>query len=265
MLTREGFAERYGHPALFGMVHLLPLPGSPAWGGSMARVIDRAIRDADALAEAGFGGLVVENFGDRPFEQSVGAVTVAAMSVVIDRLAAATDLSLGVNVLRNDARSAVAIAAATGATFVRVNVHIGTMATDQGLIDGDAAGTLRFRRTLGADDVAIFADLLVKHARPIVETDPVDSALELRERGLADAILVTGRATGAAADAGLLSRVRREIDAPLVVASGVSEENAVELAEISDGFIIGTSIKQDGRSDGPVDGERARRIVSLLK
>lgn len=265
MLTREGFAERYGRPAMFGMVHLLPLPGSPLWGGSLEDVIERARRDAAALSAAGFTGLVVENFGDRPFSRTVSSETVAAMAVVIDRIASETDLPIGVNVLRNDARSALAVATATSSSFIRINVHVGTMATDQGVIDGDAADTLRYRRTLGAEDIAIFADLLVKHASPIVETDPVEAARELRERGLADAILVTGRATGAAADAELLRRVRDGVDAPLLVASGVTASNVGTVSSFCDGFIIGTSIKKDGRSDAPVDPDRAREIVAALK
>ena len=265
MLTREGFAERYGRPAMFGMVHLLPLPGSPLWGGSLEDVIERARRDAATLSAAGFTGLVVENFGDRPFGRTVGAETVAAMAVVIDRIASETDLPIGVNVLRNDARSALAVASATSSSFIRVNVHVGTMATDQGVIDGEAADTLRYRRALGAEDVAIFADLLVKHASPIVEVDPVEASRELRERGLADAVLITGRATGAPADTAFLSRVRSGLDAPLLVASGVTAANIRTFAPSCDGFIIGTSIKHDGRSDAPVDPDRAKEMVSALK
>ncbi len=265
MLSQAEFAATFGHPALFGMVHLLPLPGAPLWRGSMDEVIDRALADAATLEEAGFDGVVVENFGDLPFAPAVGAETIAAMSVVVSRIAASSVLKVGVNVLRNDARAALAIAASARASFIRVNVHAGTMATDQGVIDGDAAGTLRYRRALAVEQIAIFADLLVKHAAPLVETDPVHAARELRERGLADAVLITGHATGAAADIDLVRRIRGAVDAPLVVASGVSEENARELAELADGMIIGTSIKKDGDTVAPVDRKRACRIVSLVK
>lgn len=265
MLSRTEFADRFGRPALFGMVHLLPLPGSPLWRGSMDEVADRALMDAATLEQAGFDGVVVENFGDLPFSKTVDPETVAAMSVVIARIVSSFDLKVGVNVLRNDAHAALAIASATGASFIRVNVHVGTMATDQGLIDGEAAGTLRSRRSMGAEGIAIFADLLVKHAEPLVEIDPLHAARELRERGLADAVLITGRATGAAADMEIVRRLRSELDAPMVVASGVSEENAKELSTLVDGLIIGTSIKQNGETVAPVDLERARRMVSLVK
>ncbi|MDX1583634.1 MAG: BtpA/SgcQ family protein, partial [Thermoanaerobaculia bacterium] len=155
--------------------------------------------------------------------------------------------------------------AATSAGFIRVNVHVGTMATDQGVIEGNAAETLRARKALGAERVAIFADLMVKHATPIVAVDPSTAAGELRERGLADAILLTGDVTGSPADPVLVRRVRDATDAPVVVASGVSEENALTLAELADGFIVGTSIKENGVSDAPIDLQRAQHLVSLLK
>ena len=117
---------------LIGMVHLLPLPGSPRWSGRMDQVIERALRDADALIGAGFDGLLLENLGDTPFwPAQVEPETVAAMSVVADRLRNHSELPLGINVLRNDARAAIAIAKATDAVFIRVNVHTGAAATDR--------------------------------------------------------------------------------------------------------------------------------------
>ena len=143
------------------MVHLRALPGAPLFGGSLDEVIEAAMADANALAAGGCDGIVFENFGDRPFHKRVGPETVAAMTRVITEVR--PKLPFGVNVLRNDARAALAIAAATGAQFIRVNVHVGVMATDQGIIEGEAAETLRLR----TPHVLIFADYLVKHATPI--------------------------------------------------------------------------------------------------
>src|SRR5436305_9160046 len=117
---------------LFGMVHLAPLPGAPLFGGSLDAVIDAALADARALRDGGADGLVFENFGDRPFfKDRVEARTVAAMTRVIIDVTQEVGIPFGVNVLRNDAASALAIAAATGAAFIRVNVHTGAMLTDQ--------------------------------------------------------------------------------------------------------------------------------------
>ena len=248
MLTRTEFTQRYGPSAVFAMVHLDALPGAPQYGGSLDPVIDAAVQDARAIRDGGAAGLIVENFGDRPFFATrVPAETVAAMTRVVSEIAREVRLPLGVNVLRNDARSALAVAAATGASFIRVNVHTGAMLTDQGIIEGAAADTLRARAALGAD-VAIFADHLVKHAAPIAEVDPVQIAKDLRLRGLADAVILTGRETGAAADSSMLKLLRETLDVPLVIGSGLTAENATQFV-LADAAIVGTSLKREGRVD----------------
>lgn len=268
MLTRSAFAARYSARAVFGMVHLRALPGAPLFG-SLDEVIERAVFDARAIADGGCDGFVVENFGDRPFARGrVEAETVAAMTRVIAEIAREVRLPFGVNVLRNDALSALAVAAATGASFIRVNVHTGAMVTDQGIIEGDAYATLRKRAAL-APDVLIFADHLVKHATPLGVVDPVQSAKDLRLRGLADALIVSGAETGAPADASRLESIRAALDAtldgvPLLLGSGLSEGNAHTFA-LADGAIVGTSIKVDGRVDGAVDRARVERVVRAFQ
>src|ERR1700716_859937 len=146
MLTREDFQHRFGRNAVIGMVHVAALPGAPMYGGSMLAIVEAALCDARALRDGGCDAVVFENFGDRPFfKDEVPAETVAALTRVIVDVVAEVGMPFGVNVLRNDAASAIAIAAATGAAFIRVNVHTGAMLTDQGIIEGCAAETLRKR------------------------------------------------------------------------------------------------------------------------
>jgi membrane complex biogenesis BtpA family protein len=261
MLTRDSFSHR----PLFGMVHLRALPGAPLFGGSIDAVIDAALRDARAICDGGCDGLLFENFGDKPFHATrVEAVTIGAMTRVIAEVVRAVRLPFGVNVLRNDARGALAIAASTGATFIRINVHTGAMFTDQGMIEGDAAETLRLRARL-APNVAIFADHFVKHAVPPAGTDPTQAAKDLRHRGLADAIIISGAETGSAPHADRLRVVREAVaDAPIFVGSGLTEANADLFAD-ADGAIVGTSIKREGRVDGPVDRQRVEKIVAAFK
>ncbi len=255
LLTRAGFANRFSARAVFGMVHLRALPGAPLYT-SMTDVLELALHDARALRDGGCDGFVIENFGDRPFTRArVEAETIAAMTRVIAEIRRDVQLPFGVNVLRNDALSALAIAAATGATFIRVNIHTGAAVTDQGIIEGDAYATLRKRAAL-APDVLIFADHLVKHATPLGETSPKD----LRLRGLADAIIVTGSETGAAADPSRLRELRALVDAPLLVGSGLSAENADQFAD-ADGAIVGTSIKTNDR----VDAAKVDAVVRAFK
>jgi membrane complex biogenesis BtpA family protein len=256
MLTRAVFAQRFATRAIFGMVHLGALPGAPLFA-SLDAVIEDALLDARAIAAGGCDGFVIENYGDRPFTRGrVEAETVAAMTRVISVIEREVHIPFGVNVLRNDALSALAIAAATRASFIRINVHTGVMITDQGIIEGDAYATLRKRAAL-TPNTLLFADYLVKHATPLGETSPKD----LRERGLADAIIVTGAATGAAADPSRLRMLREAIpDAPLVVGSGLTAENASQFAD-ADAAIVGTSLKRDGR----IDPQRVEALVRAFK
>lgn len=229
----------------------------------MSTVVDAAERDLEALVAGGVTAVMVENFNDIPFyPDAVPPVTVASLAVVCDRLrTVAPGVALGINVLRNDGIAAIGIAAAVGAAFVRVNVHTGAMVTDQGPLEGSAHLTLRRRRELGLDDVAILADIRVKHAAPLAARDLAAEGRDLRLRGLADAIIVSGPATGAAADPGDLEVLRAALpDCPLLLGSGVTAENLSEIAGLADGVIVGTSLK----TDGWVDTTKVRGLLAAL-
>ena len=169
---------------VIGVVHLLPLPTSPRWGGNLKAVISRAEQEATALAAGGVDGIIVENFFDAPFAKNqVDPAVVSAMTLIVDRLKGMVTIPIGINVLRNDAHSAIAIATCVQTEFIRVNVFTGAMATDQGLIEGQAHELLRYRRELGSD-VGILADVLVKHARPLGTPNLTTAVQDTIYRGL---------------------------------------------------------------------------------
>jgi membrane complex biogenesis BtpA family protein len=248
--------------ALIGMVHLPPLPGSPRAALLIEAIAERACREAETLARAGFDAVIVENFGDAPFfADDVPAVTVAAMAAVVARVRARVRVPVGVNVLRNDARAALAVAAATGAAFIRVNVLSGTMATDQGVLTGRAAEVLRMRAAL-CPRVRIAADVHVKHATPINQPDIAQAARETAYRGLADALIVSGPETGAATSPEDLECIREAVpDRPLWVGSGVTSGAARSLLETADALIVGTCLKRGGRTEAELDPRRVRGFV----
>lgn len=247
---------------LIGMVHLLPLPGAPRWGGSMDAVVERASADAEALVEAGFTGVIVENYSDVPFIGGpVPPETIAAMTAAVSHVVRGVDVPVGVNVLRNDAHAALAIATVADARFIRVNVHTGSMFTDQGLIDGRAAETLRLRESLQAD-VAILADVHVKHAIPPLGATIGDSASDAWHRGLADALVVSGTGTGRETDVSDVEAVRQAVPgAPLLVGSGVKANSARTLLGVVDGLIVGSAVMREGRAGAGVDPRRARAFT----
>jgi len=253
------------HP-IIGVVHLLPLPTSPRWGGSLKAVIDRAEREATALASGGVDGIIVENFFDAPFTKSqVDPAVVSAMTLVIHRLMNLVTLPFGINVLRNDAQSALAIATCVKAQFIRVNVLTGVMATDQGLIEGQAHELLRYRRELGST-VKILADVLVKHARPLGSPNLTTAVQDTIERGLADAVILSGWATGSPPN---LEDLELATDAangtPVFIGSGASWENISTLMQAADGVIVSSSLKRHGRREQPIDPIRVSQFVQAAR
>ncbi|MBA2660874.1 MAG: BtpA/SgcQ family protein [Bradymonadaceae bacterium] len=258
---------------LLGVVHLPALPGDPGHDGKsrFSDALDFALADAHALVEGGVDALIIENFGSAPFGKGTPGERIAPHEVAFLACVAAAcrarfDIKLGVNCLRNDAPAAIGIAAATGLDFIRVNVHTGAYVTDQGIIEGEAHRTLRYRRALGADEVAILADILVKHAAPLVASDPEQLVGDTLLRGRADAVIVTGQATGRPVDATFLERVSRAAgSAPVFIGSGLNPDNAAALAPLAHGAIVGTFFKRDGQIHQPVDIARVRQLARLLK
>lgn len=247
--------------SIIGMVHLKPLPGSPCYGGSWQEVVDAALADAQALSDGGIDAIMVENYGDVPFRKSgVEPHTIAAIALVASEICRLTAKPLGINVLRNDARAAMGIAALCDAVMIRVNVHTGAMLTDQGIIEGNARETLDYRTKLGSD-VRILADVNVKHAMPLAPFPIEEAAADAVERGLADALIVTGSRTGATADLDELRHARAVVDVPILVGSGVTDATIAELLRVADGAIVGSWLKQDGNVSKPVDRRRVEMLM----
>lgn len=249
-----------------GVVHAPALPGAPGFSGDFEAGLAHARADAAALVEGGCDALVVENFGDTPFfADAVPAETIAALTRVVTTVNEVRGaLPVGVNVLRNDVRAGLGICAATGASFVRANVHTGVMATDQGLIEGRAAETLRVRAAL-CPEVAILADVHVKHAVALAGESIADAAENAARRGRADALIVSGRATGSRpASADLIAVRERVPGTPLLIGSGLDADNAAELLALCDGAVVGTWLKERGDVTRRVDPRRVAELRTLF-
>jgi len=228
----------------------------------MDEILAWGLEDARALRDAGFDAAVVENFGDRPFARDcLAPASVAGLAVAAEAVRRETGLRVGINALRNDARGALGIAAACGASFIRVNVHTGVYATDQGIIEGRADETLRYRMQLGKR-IAILADVHVKHATPISEPDVVRAAKDTAYRGLADGLVVTGRSTGEGVDVEQLRRVREAVpDRRVFVGSGATAATIRNLLTLASGVIVGTGLKCDRDPANPIDATLAREFA----
>jgi membrane complex biogenesis BtpA family protein len=250
---------------IVGMVHLQPLPDAPRFE-SREHVRERALADARALERGGVDAVLVENYGDHPFHaDDVPKHVVAEMTAITQAVDRAVDLPVGVNVLRNDAAAGLAVASAAG-DFFRVNVHTDVAVSDQGVLHGQGAETVRERERIDSD-VPLLADVHVKHAAQMAER-PLSTAFEdAVERGLADAVVVTGPATGEAAEEGHLAAAGDIADdhgVPVFAGSGVTPDNVATVMDHLDGAIVGTSLKEGGTPD-PVDEATVAELMDRAR
>ncbi len=250
---------------IIGMVHLAPLPGSPRHDDmTMEEITELALQDAHLLKQAGINGAIIENFGDVMFYKRVPAETISAMTFVATNIAREVPgLVLGICVLQSDAIAGMAIANIVGGKFIRVPYYTETYVVDAGLMDSIAAETLRYRKFLNAD-VKIFADVHIKHGYPLSQRPIGQAARDTEHRGLADAILVTGIATGAETKVDDVKEVKEAVDyTPVFVASGVDEMNLPLYKDIADGVILGTRIKGDNDTEAPIDPAKLKRFMDV--
>ena len=224
------------------------------------------LQDAEALADGGMYEHIIENFGDVPFyPRRVPTHTVAFLAVLGYEVKSRFPLPLGVNVLPNDGMSALAIAQAIGAEFIRVNVYTGARVTDQGVIQGQAHRLQRYRKLLGSS-VSVFADVAVKHSAPLGHRELQDEVEDTVERGRADAIIVSGTATGKETPVEEVKVARAAAGrTPVFVGSGAKLACLSDLLACADGLIVGTAFKKEGLTLNSVDISRVREFMAAVR
>jgi membrane complex biogenesis BtpA family protein len=250
---------------LIGTIHCLAFPGSPRYQGeSIKSIIQHAVEEARAYAEGGMDGLIVENAWDLPFlrPEDIWYETVATMSVVAERVRESTTLPIGINVLANAGEAAIAVAQASGASFIRVNQWVNAYVSNEGIVQGNSARILRYRSALRAHDISIFADVHVKHgAHAMVADRSVEEQARDVEFFDADVAIATGNHTGDATPLEEIGNIRKGTYLPVLIGSGLSVGNAYDLMEKADGAIVGTSLKENGAWWGRVSVDRVRALV----
>ena len=253
-----------GRKTIIGMVHLLPLPGSPFDPGrSPAEVLSAAQRDLEVLLDAGFDAVSVSNEGDRPYATSIPQEQLAAFTHVLSRLTAGLTVPFGCGMLI-DPKASLAVAHAVGADFIRLS--FGTMVGSYGVLTEDPAEILRYRHAIGAGDVALYLNLSPHFSTPL-DTRPlgeiVRTTVFLCEP---DALQVHGAGAGIAPPLEDVAEVRAAAPGtPVIVASGVTLASLPAVLEMADAVSVGTSLKRDGDIWNPVDPERARAFMSAAR
>ena len=255
--------------AVIGVIHSLPLPGSPHYDGDpVTRIYDFACAEAQRYRDGGVDGLIVENHGDIPFAKpdELGPETAACMAVMAERVRRESGLPIGINVLANGAVQGLAVAKAAGAMFVRVNQWTNAYVANEGLMDGKAGAASRYRSWLRAKDVAIFADVHVKHgAHAIVADRTLAELTRDAEFFDADAVIVTGQRTGDSADPAELEAVGKATKLPTMVGSGVTPENVTSIFKHADAVIVASALKHDGGWWNEVDPKRLKAFMAVAR
>lgn len=266
----KDLAELFGvEKPIIGMVHLIPLPGAPAYEGwGIEEVVEAALRDANTLVENGVDGLIVENMWDLPYyaDGEIPAEEIAAHAVAAREVVKSVNVPVGITVIHNGGRVALGIAKAAGAKFIRVCLYTGALVWDTGQIDrGNAPELMRLRKLLHAWDIRFFADVYKKHASMFPGITPEIHATWI-DFYLADALIVTGRMTGAEPDLELVRRVKETAgETPVLIGSGLTAENAGRFLSVADGAIVGTYLKVGGLTQNPVDPERVKMLMERVR
>lgn len=272
---------------IIGVIHLPRLPSSYIRVSSpIEKIIEQAVWEARILDELGYSGVIVENYGDTPFTKRVkDPLTLSSLAVIIKEVVKSTGFKVGVNLLRNSGKEAYCIAVATGAKFIRVNALIETLVSDSGIIEPEAPLLKPLR--LNHPGVEIYADILVKHAISLRAALGVIEATsktlskiksenseeeylrelveEYVERGGANALIVTGIKTGELPPLELVKQVKKYAKIPVIVGSGVTAENVENVFRFSDGVIVGSYIKENGKAGNKLDPQRAEKFAKKAK
>lgn len=254
---------------IIGMIHLKALPGAPRNSLSIPEILTSAINDLNSLVEGKIDGVLVENYNDFPFQPfTADTSTVVSMSLIIKELVKSSSVPVGVNVLRNACSDALVIASLTGAEYIRCNFLTGAYVIDQGVVVGCAHILKRVQKQLSCfkteSTPLIFGDVLCKHASPISPRTIDLEALDALERGLADAVIVTGDRTGLSVKLSDLKLLREKQIQPILIGSGVTLDNIQEILPLIDGIIIGTSLKHKNKISQPVDSKKVEALMQKV-
>ena len=253
--------------SIIGMVHVAALPGTPRNSAGITEIVDAALLDAELLAEGGVDAIMIENMHDRPYLNRIaGPEIVSAMTAVAVELRRNIKLPLGIQLLAGANKAALAVALAAGFEFIRAEGFAFGHLADEGWMNSDAGELLRYRKQIGAEHIKIFTDIKKKHASHAVSADvSIADTAKAAEFFLSDGVIITGTATGEKALVEEVKAVKLSVKIPVIVGSGIDERNIHEYWDMADAFIVGSSMKEHGKWENPVDLNRARELVRAVK
>ncbi|KUO74691.1 MAG: photosystem I assembly BtpA [Clostridia bacterium BRH_c25] len=258
--------ERLFHnkKVIIGMVHLLALPGTPAFDGDMERVYSQALYDGAALKKGGVSALMVENFGDAPYPKKLDLEQSTALAAVARVVKQQAGLPIGIDAAFCDYEAALACAKAAGADFVRLAVFVDTVECFAGILQPCCVDALKYRKRIMAENIMIFADVQVKHTHMLLPSVSIEESAKTAVSCGADAVIVTGTHTGGETPIEAVKKVKQAVNCPVIVGSGVNPANIKEQMIIADGAIVGSSLKEKNVATNPVDVEKVYELIKSL-
>lgn len=249
---------------IIGMVHLEALPGTAGFSGNLDDVYQRALADAAALKEGGVTAVMIENAGDVPFPKVLDSVQTACLAAITYAIKRELGLKVGIDAAFCDYRAALSSAMAARADFVRLAVFVDTVVTASGMIEACSAEAIRYRKAIGAEAIKILADIQVKYSHPLLSGISIEESAKNAQMNLADAVIVTGVASGAETPIDVVQRVKTIIALPVIIGSGFSDTNAREQLAIADGAIVGSSLKKMVDGKPVIDSEKVKKIMKVI-
>jgi membrane complex biogenesis BtpA family protein len=269
MATNERFKTLFKtSKPVIGMVHVMPLPGTPKYKGSLQQIIDFACKEAETLQKGGVDGIQIENQFDRPYvkPQDIGYEIIAYMSSITSTISRLVNIPYGVHIMMNGVEQAIAVAHSCDAKWVRVYELANAYISNSGTIEAAGPKALRYRKMLGADEVMLFGDFHVKHGSHfIVQDRSIEELAHDVEACGGDALILTGTSTGKAPEVEDAKHIQKSSTLPLFIGSGFNVNNAPEFLPYIDGVIVGSALKRDSILENPTDLDRVQKMMEVVR
>lgn len=250
-----------------GMIHVLPLPGSPMYDGDMDKIIQQAIKEAKIYADSGIDSIIVENMHDSPYlAGEVYDETARTMIKICESVKDVFKRPIGIQILDSANIQAIDVAKKAGLDFIRAGGFVFGYMANSGYIKASAGELLRHRKKIGAENIKIFADVKKKHAAHAItaDVDIVQTALEA-EHCRADGVIVTGKFTGLESDVKEVKDVKKAVNIPVLIGSGITTENIDKYIDYADGFIVGSYFKENGKWYNTVNSDKVNQFVKKFE
>ncbi|MGB0838933.1 MAG: BtpA/SgcQ family protein, partial [Chitinophagales bacterium] len=250
---------------IIGMIHLLPLPNTPAYENNWQQIVDHAVAEAIYYQKTGIDAVMIENMHDTPYVNGYATPEViAAMSIIAHKIKSAINLPCGIQILAGANKAALAVAKAAQLDFVRVEGFVFGHVADEGWIDAQAGELLRYRRQIDAQHILVWTDIKKKHAAHALTQDV--NLLETAHAAQffrSDGVIITGSATGQATDLVALQTLQNKVKLPIIIGSGITADNLPQYFSLADAFIVGSYFKENGHWANALNHERILRLMEV--